>query len=462
MRRIFRYTVRIVLLWILFILLCLVIPPMFHKKTEPGFRTDAAGPVSGPEERILCIDDNKDALIWRLRMIQAAQERIILSTFDFRDEESGQDVMAALWEAANRGVKVQILVDGMNGMFFLSDSDHFSQLVSHELVEARFYNPIDLVRPWKANYRMHDKYLIADDWGYILGGRNTDNRFLGDYKGNHGEEDRDLLVYETEPGEGNSFRELEAYFEEIWNQPCCRKAEGKAGEETLDQCCRQVRQRWPEAFERVYGQADWREATIKTDGIRLWTNPAEPENKEPVVWKKMMAAMETEEDILVQTPYIICSKEMYEDLWSVCSRGAEVDILINAVESGTNPFGCTDYLNQREKLQKTGVHMYECLEDRAQHTKSLAVGERISIVGSCNFDMRSVYLNTEMMLEVDCPELNASIRSQARELKEKSRHVRPDGGTEDGAAYEPVKQPLAKKALYGLLRAVIGPFRHVL
>lgn len=153
---------------------------------------------------------------------------------------------------------------------------------------------------------------------------------------------------------------------------------------------------------------------------------------------------------------------MYEDLRSVCEKGARVDIVINAVESGTNPFGCTDYLNQKKKICQTGVHIYEYLGDQAQHTKSLAVGEELSIIGSCNFDMRSVYLNTEMMLAVDCPELNASIREQARPLKEKSRHMSPDGRTEDGQNYEPREQDMAKRAVYALLRIVISPFRHVL
>ncbi len=461
MRKRFRYAVLIFSLWLLFLVLCLIVPPLFHKKAGCSAGTNTAKYTSEAEERIRCIDDNKEALIWRLRLIEAARERIILTTFDFRDEESGQDIMSALWKAAQRGVEVRILVDGINGEFFLSNSDHFMQLVSHEQVEARFYNPIDLIRPWKTNYRMHDKYLIADDWGYILGGRNTDNRFLGYYKESYNE-DRDLLVYETDPGQGSSFQALEVYFDEIWNQPCCKEFDRKGGAGGLEQCYDRVRERYPEAFDRIYLKQDWEEATVKTKGIRLWTNPVKPENKEPVVWEQMLGAMEGEKDILVQTPYMICSKEMYEDLRSVCEKGARVDILINAVESGTNPFGCTDYLNQKRKLRQTGVHIYEYLGDQAQHTKSLAVGESLSIIGSCNFDMRSVYLNTEMMLAVECPELNASIRKQAQALKEKSRHMSPDGRIEDGEAYEAREQDIIKKTVYGILRAVIWPFRHVL
>lgn len=461
MKRWLQYTLLILLLWLLFVILCLVVPPMFHKKAGYGAGENEKGDSSGTQERILCINDNKEALIWRLRLIGAAKERLILTTFDFRDEESGQDIMAALWEAAQRGVKVQILVDGINGMHFLAGSDHFRQLVSHEQVEARFYNPIDLLRPWKINYRMHDKYLIADNWGYILGGRNTNNIFLGYYKERYNEE-RDLLVYETKPGEGRSFQALEAYFQEIWDQTCCKEFDAGKNAGGLEQCCKRVRERYPEAFDRIYSKEDWENATMETRGIELWTNPIEPENKEPVVWERMIAAMEGEEDILVQTPYIICSRQMYEDLRSVCEKGVRVDIVTNAVESGTNPFGCTDYLSQKKKIRQTGVHIYEYLGEQAHHTKTLVAGEDVSIIGSCNFDMRSVYLDTEMMLAVDCPGLNASIREQVQGLKEKSRHMSPDGRTEDGQHYEPREQDTAKKAVYALLRIVISPFRHVL
>lgn len=109
----------------------------------------------------------------------------------------------------------------MGGGRPLSSSDLFCQLAAHENVEVRLYNPLNLLAPWKTNYRMHDKYLIADDLAYLLGGRNTDNRFLGRYT-DHYNVDRDILVYETEPGQGQSYRQLRDYFHRIWSLPCCK------------------------------------------------------------------------------------------------------------------------------------------------------------------------------------------------------------------------------------------------
>ena len=100
MKKWLRYTVLIICFCgFYFVILCLVVPDRCFIKKQDMARADAEGDSFSTPERILCIDDNKEALIWRLRLIGAAKERIILTTFDFRDEESGQDIMAALWEA---------------------------------------------------------------------------------------------------------------------------------------------------------------------------------------------------------------------------------------------------------------------------------------------------------------------------------------------------------------------------
>ena len=70
MKKWLRYTVLILLLWLLFVILCLVVPPLFHKEAGYGPGADAEGDSFSTPERILCIDDNKEALIWRLRLLK--------------------------------------------------------------------------------------------------------------------------------------------------------------------------------------------------------------------------------------------------------------------------------------------------------------------------------------------------------------------------------------------------------
>lgn len=445
---------KVFLAWIVYAAVCVTVPPLFHK-TAAG-RETVGHDGGGQQERIRSIDNNRDALLWRLRLIEEAQESVILCTFDFREDDSGRDMMAALFQAAERGVDVQILVDGIKGALYLNGSKVFRELAAHENVEVKLYNPVDLLMPWKINYRMHDKYLIADDFAYILGGRNTNNLFLGDYADVYNE-DRDILVYEAVAGEGGSCLQLQEYFERIWDLPCAKPYRKRVcGKGFLEEHYRKVRDRYPEAFT----ETDWEKETMETGGIELCTNTMEPRNKQPLVWDRLTEEMAQGEDILIQTPYIICDGAMYRDLTDLSSRGAE--IIINAVESGTNPFGCTDYLNQKRKVYGTGAHIYEYLGAQALHTKTVLVGGDISIVGSCNLDIRSIYLDTEMMLIIKSEELNRQLRGQAEVLKKQSRHVYPDGTKEDGADYIPLKQGAGKKIFYGVLRVLVIPFRHLL
>ena len=115
-------------------------------------------------------------------MIRNAKEDIILSTFAFQSDESGKLILGALHDAADRGVHVRLLVDGMESWVDMEGNPYFYGLSSHENVEIKLYNKANPLKPWKMMGRMHDKYLIADGKRYILGGRNTYNYFLGDFR----------------------------------------------------------------------------------------------------------------------------------------------------------------------------------------------------------------------------------------------------------------------------------------
>lgn len=448
----------IFLIWLLYLVVCMTIPPLFHRsQPKESAAVVYQGMGAAAQERVRSIDDNTDALLWRLRLIEAAQNRLVLTTFDFRDDHSGTDIMAALYQAADRGVEVKILIDGMNGVLRLTGSESFSALASHENVEVRLYNPITLLKPWRNNYRMHDKYLIADDFAYILGGRNTDDLFLGDYADSYNE-DRDILVYETVPGKGGSYVQLNEYFEQIWELSCCKPYRETTGDgEALRTRYQELKEEYPE----VFAGTDWEQETLETSSIELCTNPIKPENKYPQLWNRLVEEMKQGEQILIQTPYIICSGRMYENLRDICTA-SNAEMIINSVEIGSNPFGCTDYLNQKPQIRETGLYMYEYLGEQALHTKTILVDDHISIVGSCNMDMRSIYLDTEMMLVIDSAELNAAIRRQTDGLKASSLCVAPDGAEVEGAEYESAGQTLRKKIFYGILRVVIMPVRHLL
>lgn len=467
------------LLYAIYFMVCCIVPPLFHKKADEGeaFRrnTDPGG-----REWVLCLDDNTEALIWRLRMIEEAQEELILSTFDFRADNSGQDVMAALYGAAQRGVKVRIIVDGIPGTFFLRGDRTFRALVSHPNVEAKLYNPLNLLTAWKINYRMHDKYLIVDDTAFILGGRNLNDLFLGDYREKQNI-DRDILV--CSKNGGGCHEQLREYFEKIWEMPCsmdfvchrdgdrekpCRETLESAGGEKwgrygkerrlLQERCASLPVKWPKAYLEV----NWQKELMEAEQVFLLTNPTEAKNKSPQMWRQLCRLMEKGERIFVETPYMICDTSMYREIAVLAGEDRQIQILLNAPEGGANPFGCADYMGQRKNILKTGCEIWEWGGGQSLHTKTFLIDDAISVVGSYNLDIRSTRLDTEMMLVVDCPQLNSILWERAVEKTEKSRHVMPDGVETAGSGFEGKEQTFFGKFCSWVLGEAILPFRHLL
>lgn len=463
--------VKVVLLFLVIGLLFFdILLPLFTRESDPAweekmaqteFESDTLG-----TERILCIDDNEEALLWRLRMIGNAKKSIVLATFDLRLDENGTKLMAAVYRAAERGVQVQLLIDGIYEPVFLHRNELFLTLAAHENIEIRIYNPITLSGLFRVNYRMHDKYLIVDDEMYLLGGRNSNDIFLGD-KQSGINVDRDILVYETLPESGESMAELLDYFSQIWEESCVREVrvkEGKLSEEVL----RKAREKFLECYEECLTNdpemetyCDWEEATYAADKITLISNGTHAGRKSPRVLSAIRSLAVKGEDVLIQTPYVICNQFMYDTLRDI-SKNADLRIILNTVEKGSNPWGCTDYLNHREDILSAGATVYELMNEHAMHTKTVLVDDHISIVGSYNLDMRSTYLDTELMLVIDSEELNLHIREMAEEYMEKSRAVYSDGTKEEGILYQGKELSEKKQLIYQVLRVVTRFVRHLL
>lgn len=432
-----------------YILGSLLLPPLFRPKADtPSIGEGFSG------ERISCVDDNTDALIWRLRMIENAQSEIILSTFGFSTGDAGKDILCALHAAAERGVTVRLLLDGFHGGKTMRNSDEFRALVALPNVELRLYNEIRVSQLWKANYRMHDKYLLIDREMYLLGGRNTNNLFLGDYTDTPNI-DRDILVV----GE-NSATALHDYFETVWVVPECRVYAGEendAATEALRSRYETLKKDYPSAF----GFTDWQGSTMAAERITLLTGPVQVGTKAPSLWKSLCAYMAQGKDVVIQTPYVICGDEMYADLTAL-SEDRTVTILTNSPETGANPFGCADYLNQRDRILDTGAGILEYAGGHSLHAKTILIDDDITIVGSFNMDMRSAYIDTETMLVIDCPELNGQLRQGVAEMAQDSLYIAPDGTQTQGTSYQKGTLPFWDGFGIQLLRLAEGLFRHLL
>lgn len=467
-RRLKRVLIILVLVFLAYLILGTILPFLHHKEVSQEFKDsfrpeDYMADETGPE-RVAFLKDNYEAFVWRLQMMEEAQEEIIMSTFDFDEDDAGLDVMAALLHAADRGVKVRVLIDGFSGFLDVRGSEWFQALASHENVELKIYAPLNLLKPWEIQTRLHDKYVIIDDKMYLLGGRNNTNLFLGDYPG-HKNIDRELFIYEQEQTPDSSLAELKEYFRRIWSLPESRDFECKKVTDKIGKAYDALENRWQhiqETYPDGFTQPDWAGKTFAVNKVSLLVNSMEAENKEPEIWYALHQLMMQGKNVTIHTPYIICSDSMYEDLSQLCRTAESVEIITNDITSGANPFGCTDYLNQKENILDTGVTVHEFLGETSNHTKTILIDDRISIVGSYNLDMRSTYLDTEMMLVVDSPELNRILKDVAEENITYSKSVSKGQDYVYGENYVPREFSFWKKVYYGVLRVVIRPIRNLL
>ena len=459
--------------WVIVVLIliyggALTLPYVAHKKVSStfvkdfekrSFTNDQAG-----TERVFYLNDNVEALLYRLRMAEEAKKEIILSTFDFNSDHAGHDIMSVLYQAANRGVKVRIIVDGISGFLDLKGDPWFQALVSHDNVNIRTYNPVNLLKPWTMQARLHDKYFIVDDKMYLLGGRNTANLFLGDYSSKKNI-DRELFVYETQASSGSSIYQLKDYFEHVWTSQDSKNYTCRKMTDTVKNCITQLEKQYLDLqtqYPQAYETWNWESLTKETQKVSLLSNPVNAGNKEPWMWYALNQLMKQGEKVTIYTPYIICGKEMYQDLHQLMQNGTCVDIITNAVSSGANPWGCTDYLNQKENIWKTGANVYEFMGKHSCHTKALLIDNHMTILGSYNMDMRSTYQDTELMLVVDSPELNAEIAKEMETDKTYSRTMEDDGTYTYGEYYKEKEMSTGKKIFYAVLRVVTIPIRRFL
>lgn len=442
--------------------------PKVTEKTKKELEVEHFYSDQPSGERAKVISDNGEALDERLRLISQAEEEIILSTFEFDSDTSGTQMIAALADAADRGVKVRVLVDGFPYLTTMWGNPKFLALAQTENVEIRVYNPVRPWKPWGIMGRLHDKYLIADRTAYILGGRNTFDFFLGDQKG-YKNYDWDMLVYTKEASGDSSLEQVRSYFESVWKMPECKtfgksrfwkqnpsvkKAEGEIADavKTLK-----------EAYGDELGKIDYKSITLPVNQIQLISNPTHILAKEPVVFYTITELMkQAKEEVVFHTPYVICDDWMLERLKEVCEGDKDVKMMTNSVANNGNPFGAMDYQKNKEKIRDTGVGILEYDKGVSYHGKCFTVDDRLAAIGSFNWDMRSAYLDTELMLVVDSREVNEQLRDEMKKYEQYALKVTGKDTYEVPEGVERQELSAKKKFRIAVLKTVAGWARFLM
>ncbi|WP_350343487.1 phospholipase D family protein [Proteinivorax tanatarense] len=381
------------------------------------------GEVEGPD-RVVLVEDRYKSGLARLDLITNAEETLDISYYTFHEGTSLDIFLASVLDAADRGVEVRIMLDGLFHNLRGDLKDVFYVFYQHPNIELRLYEPLNLIKPWTLNNRLHDKFIIVDGEKVLLGGRNIgDKYFAPDPEKYDGlvSNDRDVLVINTEPKNNSNsvVYEVKDYFELLWEhqytqQPIKelsdrQKRKGNQKEKNLLANLEMAKEKDPQRFEKEF---DWLEKSYPTNQVSLTHNPLTRFNKEPWVWKDITQLMErAEHTIFIQSPYLIPTTDMYRYL-EPKQIDADIEVLTNSVATSSNYFAMSGHIRNRKKIVDLGADVFEYQGEGTVHAKSYIFDNRISMVGSFNLDFRSTFLSTETMLVIDSPQFAEHLKKE--------------------------------------------------
>ena len=396
-----------------------------------------------------------DGLLTRLETIDAAERTVDLQYYIFHEDETGKLVSAALLRAADRGVKIRILVD--DGETIPGDEQLFTLDGQHG-IEVRVFNPFAyrghnravraaeyLFRHPRLDYRMHNKLLIADNAVALIGGRNIGAQYFQVDPDSQFADD-DLFVV------GPLSQQLSAGFDEFWNSVFAIPAASLAHRrlphgppadkpsERADRTPQGIRdtdyaQRLAagEPFKAMTSEAlslSWAHAQV------LFESPDKKRARNRgaigcLTFAPLADAVrDTQTELLMVTPYFVPTQAESKLLTDLRARGVRVRILTNSLESAPELSAHSGYVRARLRLLKVGVEFHEVRSllgstqgsgqtrklsrfgNYALHAKLYVFDRRQVVIGSMNFDQRSNWLNTEDGLIIESPAIAQQVAAR--------------------------------------------------
>lgn len=404
---------------------------------------------------VYVLEQGETAMIARAFLSEYAEKTIDIQYFIFSTDNVGLIACDYLVRAADRGVKVRILIDDL--MVDASMHDVLS-LAAHENISIKIYNPgvnfgknifskITAVTNDFAqiNHRMHNKTFIVDNKVVITGGRNIADEYF-DYDHEYNFRDRDVLLL------GKITTDVSTSFNDFWSNELSVPVEELVDESELPRedknryerlhqyACNPVNF-WPEIRKKITMVPELFRS-IQASGDLVWVDKIvfvsdDAGNTKEGWFGNGNTTMElaklvhsAKRSIDIESPYLITTDLSLKLFKAATERGVRVRILTNSLASTDNLEAFSGYQKIRQDLLKTGVEIYEfkpdakvrmdLLESDLQdslkfkpifglHAKTMVVDDSISVVGTFNLDPRSAYLNSECITVIHSKKIANSI-----------------------------------------------------
>jgi putative cardiolipin synthase len=379
------------------------------------------------ETGVALLADSRRAFETRMLGAREAGRSLDLQYYYWREDVTGRLLMREVVAAADRGVRVRLLIDDINTR---GNDSTFLALDAHPRIAVRLFNPsrnrsnglrrgLELaLRAFSATRRMHNKAWIADGRLAIIGGRNIGDAYFNAAKASNFH-DMDLLLA------GEAVAQAEAVFDAFWNSPAAVP---------IASLSRPIARRLPKltppsiglgrkGAQRLLGMTERFDAAATVAALRRelrWIAEVSVISDPPekalgtgeqgwLVRRLYDAIAQTRSELQIISPYFIPGRRGVAALAALKERGASVAVLTNSLAATDVVAVHGAYAAYRRPLLESGIDLFELRPELLRegislfgskgaslHTKAFTVDDRLGFIGSFNFDPRSASLNTEM------------------------------------------------------------------
>ena len=384
------------------------------------------------ESGFLLLGNGLDAFLARALIAEKAERSIDAQYYLYHDDLIGRLFVDILLKAANRGVRVRLLLDDMD----LEDRDLGAAVAdSHPNMEVRIFNPFSrktsrmvqfVTRSGSVTRRMHNKSFTVDNQVTILGGRNIGDEYF--------EADPDLAFSDLDVvAIGPVVKEVSASFDKYWNDELAYPAIALLGREPTPQ---EIQLKHEQLYQFIVQQRDSayvqsleksdlakkiRRGQVRYDWGEAYVIYDQPEKiehdfdeRQYHLAPKLRPYFEgVTQELIIFSPYFVPGKSGTAFLRKLCERGVRVRIITNSLASNDVPIVHSGYSKYRKDMLRAGVELYEMnkklsREQRRKkkgrggsskaslHAKSFVFDRKHVFIGSLNLDPRAIHHNTEI------------------------------------------------------------------
>ncbi len=442
---------------------CATLPEVVRKPVTKSLPAPEAGPLvtaarglaserAAADSSLLLLPSNKEALDWRLALVDSARSSIDIQLYLWHPGSSGRLLFYRVLRAADRGVRVRILVDDF---LFQGDESRIAAICRHHPnLDIRIFNPTTLRgnplgSAWEflfnfaeLNRRMHNKTFTADRSLSIVGGRNIADHYFG--------LDEDYNFFDLDVlAAGPVVADVSDGFDLFWNSAAAypggelsrRGQEEDVATMRAEMAAQLEAERETRLRSFPIEPASWerelsglRDRMVEGRATFLQDDPDREKDERRVVTEIREMTNSQKGEVVFVTPYLIPSETAIGRLAAAREHGIRVGVLAPSLAANNQAAAHGHYVKKRRPLLDSGVLLFELKDQPAESLRALVdtppvmadavnlhakaiVGDRSRcFVGSMNLDPRAMRINTESGLLIDSHEISEELFALLKEI----------------------------------------------